>query len=214
MCYNLKKNMSKRNILTFEEANQILAPHYPKIAKSILEGFEDFQKTSICISERIGFFQSKTRTKACLIHDLISNRIKLNFLGEDKIEVGEWNGIFGLKISENILIRFKKLNEDYSSSSLPTKQSRAYLKQLPIEGFPDEPTFLFAGYIPDKSWTGVKGLYITCWNGNENVWVNNILKHISSTQTTLSIETKVQEPVKRVKIKQQNQLQAKDGTDD
>jgi len=207
--------MIKRNILSFQEAQQALAPYYEKIAQSVLDGFEDFQKTSNCISERVGFFESEIRTKACLIHDLIKNRITQNFFGEQQVETGKWRGVFALKINDDLFIRFKKLNKDYSSSNYLTKQAKGYLRQIRIEGFPDEPTFLFAGYIPDKSWTGISGIYIACWDGDKIQWVEEIISRTSSVQTVLPFTVGVQDtPQKRVKVKNQNQVNVKTGTND
>jgi len=207
--------MNKRKILSFQEAQQVLAPYYDKISQSVLDGFEDFQKTSNCIAERVGFFESEIRTKACLIHDLIKNRIIQNFFGEQQVETGKWRGVFALKINDDLFIRFKKLNKDYTSSNYLTKQAKGYLRQIRIEGFPDEPTFLFAGYIPDKSWTGISGIYIACWDGDKIQWVEEIISRTSSVQTVLPFTVGEQEaPQKRVKIKSQNQASVKTGTDD
>jgi len=205
--------MTKRNILTFQEAQQILAPHYDKLANAVLEGFNDYLKVRNCAAERVGFVEYEIRTKANLIHDHIKNRIKEAFFDVSEVETGKWKGIFAVKINDDLFIRFKKLNDDYSSSNSQTKQTKNFLNQLVLDGFPEEPTFLFAGYQPDRTWTGIKGVYIACWEGEQIQWVEEILSKVSSVQTTLPLHD--QRPAeKRVKIKNQDKSNTKSGTDD
>jgi len=43
--------MTKRNILSFQEAQQALAPYYDKLANAVLEGFNDYLKVHNCAAE-------------------------------------------------------------------------------------------------------------------------------------------------------------------
>jgi hypothetical protein len=205
--------MTKRNILSFEEAQQALTPYYDKLANAVLEGFNDYLKVHNCAAERIGFVEYEIRTKANLVHDHIKIRIKEAFFDVSEVETGKWKGIFAVKINDDLFIRFKKLNDDYSASNFQTNQTKNFLNQLALEGFPEEPTFLFAGYQPDKTWTGIKGIYIACWEGDQIQWVEEILSKVSLVQTALPFYD--QEPTeKRVKLKNQNQPETKTGTND
>ena len=208
----------KRKFLTLSESQKCLDPYYSKIATAVLEGFNDYLKIASCTVDKVGFIEYKTRTKANMIHDCITMRVKQSFNDEIEIEVGEWNGIFGIKINEDLFIRFKKLNEDYSPSSAATKQSKKYLNQHPIDGLPEEPMFLFAGYTPDKTWTKITGIYIACWNGEQSQWVEEILSKVSYEQIRLpfdNTEEEVENNKNRVKIKIKNQSDNnKTGTND
>jgi hypothetical protein len=74
-------------------------------------------------------------------------------------------------------------------------------------------SYLFGFQGPDKTWTGIKGIYIACWEGDQIQWVEEILSKVSLVQTMLPFYE--QEPAeKRVKIKNQNQSDVKTGTDD
>ena len=56
-------------------------------------------------------------------------------------------------------------------------QHKKYLEQQRIIGFLDEPTFLFAGYIPDQAWTSLSGIYLACWNGDVLEWYDEAGKY-------------------------------------
>ena len=211
--YKKKEKMNKRNILPYEDSKRVLAPYYGSLAKAISESFADFQNALNLISQSVGFLNSEKRTKACMMHDFIQKRITEIFCEFENTKTNKYNGVFALMINEELFIRFNKLNENYCASGYPTKQSKGYLEQRIIEGFPDKPTFLIAGYIPDKSWSKLLGVYLVCREGETIHWVENILNHSSTVQTILPFEASEQKIVeKRVKVKNQNQSQFKTGT--
>lgn len=204
----------KRYIITQLEAQTILTPYYEKIAKAVCDGFEDYLKIANCSTDKVGYVDYETRTKACIIHDHIKNRINEAFQDVPEVETGKWNGIYGLKINDDLFIRFNKINDDFTSKGRRTKQSKDYKNQITIEGFPDEPTLLYAGYKPDASWTQIKGVYITCWDGESRQWIEEIISHRSITQTSLPFEPQEQENPKRVRIKIDQKPETKTGTNE
>ena len=204
----------KRKIISHSEAQTILTPYYERISKAVSDGFDDYLKIANCSTDKVGFVEYENRTKACIIHDHIKNRINEAFQDVDEVETRKWNSVFGLKINEGLFIRFNKMDNDYSSKGRPTKQSKKYKNQLLIEGFPDEPTLLYAGYKPDASWTQIKGIYISCWDGENRQWVEEIISHRSSVQTAIPFANQDQETKKRVKIKIDKKPDTKTGTND
>ncbi|HMO40231.1 MAG TPA: hypothetical protein PKC76_03960 [Saprospiraceae bacterium] len=204
----------KRKIFSHSEAKVILSPYYERIAKAVLDGFGDYLKIANCSVENVGFVEYEPRTKACIVHEHIKNRVQEAFQGMTEIEARKWNGVFGLKINEDLFIRFNKINDDYSSRGYMTKQAKCYKNQMIIDGFPDEPTFLVAGYSPDASWTQIKGIYITCWDGENLQWVEEIISHKSSIQTTIPFANTEQETQKRIKLKTDKKPDTKIGIND
>lgn len=204
----------KRNIITQLEAQTILTPYYAKISKAVCDGFEDYLKIANCSADKVGYVNYETRTKACIIHDHIKNRIDEAFQDVPEVETGKWNDVFALKINDDLFIRFNKINDDFTSKGRRTKQAKDYKNQMTIEGFPDEPTLLYAGYKPDASWTQIKGVYITCWNGESRQWIEEIISHRSSAQTSIPFEPQEQENPKRVKIKIDQKPETKTGTNE
>lgn len=164
----------KRKIISLEEASTILEPYYDNLVSCIGGGVNDYFKIKEFVDSFGRFTKHENRTKGSIIHDQIKARISETF-GEDSLF--ESNGVFGLKINNDFLIRFKKLDDYKKVAGYKTNQYIKYMGQSIIDGFPDTPTFLFAGYIPDKSWTSIKGIYIACWNGSTIEWFDEIGKY-------------------------------------
>jgi len=204
----------KRKIISHSEAQSILTPYYEKISKAVSDGFEDYLKIANCSTDKVGFVEYENRTKACIIHDHIKNRINEVFEDVDEVETRKWNSVFGLKINDDLFIRFNKINDDFSSKGRATNQAKSYKNQMVIDGFPDEPTLLYAGYKPDASWTQIKGVYISCWDGENRQWVEEIISHRSSVQTAIPFASPEKENQKRVKIKTDKKPEIKTGTND
>lgn len=77
-----------------------------------------------------------------------------------------------LGIDGNVLIRFKKLNENMLTSNIPTKQTEAFNLQRPLEfpvqqnlfGIPltfkqEDSPHVNIGYLPDKFWLNYQSLF-------------------------------------------------------
>lgn len=54
----------------------------------------------------------------------------------------------------NVIVRFKKTDEDGVSSNYPTKQALDFEKGMPLPGLPLEPTRLNIGYLLDSTGLG------------------------------------------------------------
>jgi hypothetical protein len=107
-------------------------------------------------------------------------------------------------IQDELFIRFKKMDSTYSVKSLYTNQHTTYMKQGQIEGFPEKPTFLFAGYIPDATWSSIKGIYVACWISDTLEWVDEFGKY-TAEQAVLDFDQKenkaIDEIEKRISLK-------------
>ncbi|HTN36046.1 MAG TPA: hypothetical protein VL053_03170 [Arachidicoccus sp.] len=195
----------ERKILRLKEAKPILDSIHKHLVSSIHEGFEDWLK----IREFINNFEGgpvnyKPRTKAGIIHEHIEKYIRINLADTEGVIIDEFNGVFGIHLQDELFIRFKKMDKDYATSNISTRQHRTFIKQGQIEGFPEKPTFLFAGYLPDNTWSTIKGVYVACWVGKNLEWVDEFGKY-SVEQTILDFNEKEKEPFieieKRIKIK-------------
>ncbi len=164
----------KRKIISLEEASTILEPHYDNLVSCIGGGVNDYFKVKEFVDGFGRYTKHENRTKGSLIHDQIKARI-LETFGEGSII--ESKGLVSLKIQDDFLIRFNKLDNHKRSAGNNTKQHIKYMGQSIIDGLPDEPTLLFAGYIPDKSWTSIKGIYVACWNNSTVEWFDEIGKY-------------------------------------
>ena len=176
-----------KQILGLDESMEIMNPYYMPLIEAMNNGFDDFVEISKFTAENIGYVDFHNRTKANIIHDCIAQRIIDLFSEKENLKVGVFNKIFGVNVENKLFVRFKKMDKYFNVSNLKTRQHRKYMKQIPFEGFPEELTYLFAGYIPDPTWTGIKGIYLACWRGDNLQWIDEAGKR-HSEQLTLKID--------------------------
>lgn len=189
MCY-ICKNQKKgkmRELLKKEEVDTLIEKYYPKIVSAIRKGFDDYLDVIRYRSGKGEMVDYSARTIASIIHDNIRMSISRLFADEPNVMTKDLNGIFGLILEGKLLIRFKKFNEDFSTSNIPTRQTISFDNQESIEGFPEIPTFLYSGYIHDGTWSSIKNIYLICREGNINRWVKD-LGETSIQQNTLEFE--------------------------
>lgn len=207
-----------RQILRLKEAQPILQTVHQDLLHVIRSGFGDWLK----IREHSGTFDGgpvnyKPRTKAGIIHDHTEKYVRGHFSGREGIVVADFNGVFGMVLRDELFIRFKKMDSTYSVRSLYTHQHTEYMKQGQIDGFPQKPTFLFAGYIPDKTWSVIKGIYVACWISDTLEWVDEFGKY-AAEQAILDFDQKENKAIsqieKRIKLKGRSKDgEEKTGTD-
>ncbi len=206
-----------REILRLKEAQPILQSIHQDLLNVIESGFSDWLKIRECANGMDGGpVNYKPRTKAGIIHDHIEKYVRHTFFGREGILVDDFNGVFGMVLHDALFIRFKKMDSTYSVRSLYTTQHKSYLKQSQIDGFPAKPTFLFAGYIPDKTWSTIKGIYVACWLNDTLEWVDEFGRY-TAEQSILDFDQKEKEAIKeiekRVKAKRKKKDNDKTGTD-
>jgi len=207
-----------REILRLMEAKPILQDIHEDLLLVIRSGFSDWLR----IREFAGTLEGgpvnyKARTKAGIIHDHIEKFVRAQFSRREATQVDDFNGIFGMVVQNRLFIRFKKMDSTYSVRSLYTLQHSAYMKQAQIPGFPEEPTFLFAGYIPDRTWSNIKGIYVACWIGETLEWVDEFGRY-SAEQAILDFDQPENKTIgeieKRIKLKRKGDGRGrKTGTD-
>jgi hypothetical protein len=206
-----------RKINRLQDAQPLLVPIHIELVSAIQSAFADWlQLRSFSNSLEGGVVNYKPRTKAGIIHDHIEKFVRATFSGRDGIAVDDYKGVFGMVVRDELFIRFKKMDHTYSIRNLDTDQHVQYMQQGQIDGFPEQPTFLFAGYIPDSTWSSIKGIYVACWIGNTLEWVDEFGKY-SAEQAVLDFDAKedieVTEIEKRIKLKRGSQGDRKTGTD-
>ena len=206
-----------RQIFRLKEAQPILQTVHQDLVNVIQSGFGDWLKIRE-FSETLGGgpIEYKPRTKAGIIHDHIEKHVRTSFSGQEGIQVDDFNGVFGMVLQEDLFIRFKKMDDTFSVRNLYTGQHVKYMGQQQIDGFPEKPTFLFAGYIPDRLWLSIKGIYVACWQGESLEWVDEFGRY-TAEQAILDFDQKedkaIDEIERRINVKGKG-VQRKTGTDD
>lgn len=205
-----------RLIRSLHDSKEIIEPFHSELVKCIEKGFFDYLKIREHVNEISSFVEFKPRTKACIIHDLIRANALETFTDKENLKVGEFNRVFGINVDDKLFVRFKKMDKNFNVSAYMTPQHKKYVGQHQIIGFPDKPTFLFAGYIPNHTWTNLNGIYLACWNGNVLEWYDeagNYSYEQFSIDFTPSKQTAHNIIEKRVKLKKGLGKNKETGTD-
>jgi hypothetical protein len=190
-----------RKILTFEEAYDIISPYLESYLQCVRKGFADYIRINEFKNSLDVYSDFAIRTRAGIIHDRICGHITDKFREEANLIVGEWNQVFAIKFADLIFLRNKKFRHDGKVSNYYTPQHKAFLRQAIIDGFPNEPTFIIGGYIPNDTYTDLKGIYLGCWSADGLEWFTKIGEYVVEQARLVFPEFEDQETKKRTKIK-------------
>ncbi len=87
-----------RKILTRQETEVVLEPHYNKIEDAIRNGFQDYIDVTMKLNAEGKNVSFNKGTIAGMIHCFIKARIKNAFSENENIETKDFNKIFGVHI--------------------------------------------------------------------------------------------------------------------
>src|ERR1044071_1383275 len=111
------------------------------------------------------------RTRASIIRDHIVSHAREAFDSvRNVVVIDKRNGLFCLEVKGLVVVRFKKLNNQMRTSNIPTQQALAFEKQMSLPEIPHDATHINAGYLPDKLWTNLKGIFVAAPNGKKIDW--------------------------------------------
>jgi hypothetical protein len=103
-----------------------------------------------------------SRTRACIMYDLMVDQARQEFLGVRDTEIIDRpNGVTLLQVSERICVRFKKLDEDGLPSNYPTAAARNWEKGEDLPGIPSALQRLCLGYRLNRLQTRVEDVLIS-----------------------------------------------------
>lgn len=170
--------------LTYQQAEKELEPYFEPISKAIRDGFQDFLKLQQQTNAAGLPIEYSIRTKAGIIHDCTKVHIQNAFRANPKLKVGVFNKLFGICIPELAFIRFKKFKKNLLTSNVQTKQTKLYNQQAQIAGLPDAPTYLYAGYKPNATWTDLEDIFIINRRNNIIQWAISLTKY-NTEQVTI-----------------------------
>jgi hypothetical protein len=191
-----------RKIRSFQESYDILKPYIENYVECVRKAFADFIQINQFKNTLDVYTEFEIRTRANIIHDFVCARLAQTFGSTPEIEVGKWNQVFALKFGELLFLRNKKFKKEGSVSNYATPSHKSFLKQGVIEGMPDEPTFIIGGYVPNHTYTELKGIYLGCWSADGLEWFNKVGEYVVE-QGRIVFPEFIEEPVtkKRTKVK-------------
>jgi hypothetical protein len=196
-----------RTIIEMKKAERILSAYFPVIASSAKEGFADYlDMIRYTCQEKNRLISFNSRTKATLIHNLITERIAENFKSKRIVKAKECNRIFGLFFKDRFFLRFKKFNSRLAPSVSPTRQTIRYEgQQCTIPGFPKQVTLLYVGYTFNSTMTGIGNIYISCRVKGSPKWMIDFSKHLSPGAKEISFSA-YNKSKNKIKVRQLSNL--------
>lgn len=133
------------------------------------------------------------------MHDLMVKHARTAFEPLHYARCLDQGGLFLVLLYGRIAIRFKKLDEEFRASSIPTQQSLGFERQqTELPGVKTLMT-LQAGYQLNATHTDIASLCLACPNGHGNHWIlplniaagcNVVDLPLSSAAPTTSIRLK------------------------
>jgi len=98
------------------------------------------------------------------------------FMGRSGVRVLDVRGLkLWLFEDANVVIRWKKMDEDGRSRNYPTKQAKAYDAQLELPGLPPAPVRLTFGYLLDATKVELVRSQIARPHGREAMWCGAVI---------------------------------------
>jgi len=198
-------------VISVDEARGLLDPHIPTLKKCVDAGLDDFN-----VKHGSDRHYLSPHSRAMIIRDLIIFHVRKAFDGKEGVSIMERGRLFLLNIGGEILLRFKKMNEQMLASNVPTKQAMDFSRQqLSFEGFLPAVTNMNVGYIPNDVWTHPDRVIIACPNGmSSNHWYMDITEEgqVKVAPVHRIVESTETDNKRRVRAKVHAKLQ-KTGTE-
>jgi len=168
---------------TEEEVLQLIEPYKLKLNSCFEKAISNYKLDHLDsgLSHKYS-----TRTIANIIRDYIISEVKSKFFNEIGIHIYDKKGLFLLLIGDEVIVKFKKLNEKKLASGIKTKQLLLFVNQKEQLLFNDLRTNLHAGYIADSTRTNFDYPFIASPKGIEN---NHWYVYLNEEQTIPSIFT-------------------------
>jgi hypothetical protein len=167
-------NLPSRKIISEEEARRLLKPYLDLMLLSVKEAWESWTK----LGEREPAFRKPldTTARANIIWNHIKQNVKEKFKGITGVSICQKGRSFALRIENQAMTRFKKMDGKFRTSNVPTRRQMELQMQLQsanvaLPGMADDATWLTCGYILDELQTKIEQIAVTCNIGSENKFI-------------------------------------------
>jgi len=188
----------KHALLTSEQAQKLLQPHYPKVVACIAAGINGWRAIQKSDPEKCVPLTSCTT--ACIVNNYMVHHARKVFSGmEPDIMLISDKGFQIVDFYGSIKMRFKKLSNELHPYSFKTYQQQAYDDQALFDA---PATLVTAGYRLDLAGC-FRDAHIVCWSGPELRW-NLRLPNPTDTQQPIELVPEIAPPmatITRKKIK-------------
>lgn len=124
------------------EVQDILEPHREELSTCVLRGFADYF-TWVAPDGRA---RAKSCTMSMCVNNFVEERVKETFATASDIKACNSNCFFKLYVGDRIVVRFKKLTDEYLVMPPDTDQGKDWFCNRAIDGIPDDRTRVTIGW--------------------------------------------------------------------
>ena len=144
---------------------QILQPRIWSILDAFLGAFD-----TVVHQELPSLPGTQISTIASMVCDQAYRNITLNLSGDQGLVQGSHKGQRFFVFDSTLVLRIKKLNRNYLSSNIRTRQASRWNRQLPLAGIPSL-SRVELGYQVDLTGTVLTGVFVLLRIGNDVQWL-------------------------------------------
>jgi hypothetical protein len=142
--------------LSRDQALEVLTPHAERLYRIGTTPFASWQ------SEYPNLALHTPRTRANVLYDLMVNQARIEFRGiRGTAIIDPPSGVVLLDIDQQVLIRFKKLDDDSLPRNYPTLAAKDWDIGEDLPGIPSSPQRLSLGYRLNRLQTTVKDVMVS-----------------------------------------------------
>ncbi len=178
---------SKEKLLSQEEAWDILNPMADRIVKSVQEGLNHFSEgLSGPLRQRL-----RPRSFSSSLNDCIVYEASQIFAEVEGVQVFEECESTWFLFSPRAVLRFKKVDESETPRNFPTRrQSKITYQQHEFSVCDSKPTVINIGYQPNKFFTEIKSVSLSCHDGSYVCWQLPLAGEISTFMFDQNLDVK------------------------
>lgn len=150
-------------------ASDVLVEVQDDLRVSVMEGFRDYLAEYQHVSAR-----HSGRTRANIIHDHITDHAGRRLSTFHFVTPILSCGRRLFDVHGELLLHFKRLDDRLLGRNYPTQLALDFSLQHHLPGLLPSLPRLTVGYVPDRHWTAITGVFITCSKGRHLMWAKNI----------------------------------------
>ncbi len=189
-------------LITEEQAKDILAPHLAVVKAIMIESLEDLNKALSIIPESVN-----KRAKCSLLHSIAIEKSKKHFANVSDVHISLKYQSIQIIFNKKLVGRIKKVNKDNKCSNAKTNRNDSILSQQ-LTLFPDvsSTTFIDLGYEMDTTWAEYKRHIVVCRLNDSIEWhidftdiSENAISLTAKKADPLSLKEEVQIKIKKTK---------------
>ena len=162
-------NYRRKNVLSRNEARQILEPHIPPLITNLDKAWAWVQDIMDEDPERRIVFD--TSLEAAMVSQRFIALTRQQLDGAEGVKIQMHGRHMSVMLNGGLKLRFKKLDQKLRSGNVHTRRQRAIYHQYTIDGIND-PTDVTFGYVTTPVGDKIHGVYVTCPIGwKDNAWM-------------------------------------------